>query len=128
MTWPLRRFLAPVLAGSIVCTGLLFGWTMVQDLRAPHLADTARVWPFMLLFEALGLVLLVPLASVIFKWSPSKLLRPFLFAVVGSVIGVVLILPISVARPTFPEILLPLACGAVSALIWLAFNREPFRG
>jgi hypothetical protein len=101
----------------------------MQEPRTPHISDMARLWSFIIVFEGLGLMLLVPIALALGLLSHSivKPAYPLLVGVLGSAIGVILVLPISVGAPTFPDILLPVTCGAISALIWLAFNRDVVR-
>ena len=118
---PFRPLVAPLIIGSILCTGLLFGGDMM-DGRRPYLADYATVWAAMLAFVGLGYLLLAPVARAIFNGVEQQWLRLSLVALAGALIAVVLILPISIAAPTYPGVLLPISLGAVSALIWFAFN------
>ena len=118
---PFRPLVAPVIIGSILCTALLFGWDMM-DGRRPYLEDYVTVWAAMLVFVGLGYLLLAPIARAIFNGVEQQWLRVSLLALAGALIAVVLVLPLSLAGPSFPGVLLPISFGAVSALIWFAFN------
>lgn len=99
---------------------------MAADNRwALHISDVAHVWPFILLFEAVGVALLLPLGLALLRRPLPTLLYPFLLAIAGSAIGALLMVPISIGGVGLPT--LPMACGALSALVWLAFNRAPIR-
>mgnify|MGYP007100029306 FL=1 len=129
MPWLLRRVLAPFITSSIVCTVLLLVWTTVAaDTETPlRLSDAALASLFILPFEAIGLIILLPIALVICDRSGSRLLCSVLLVIVGSAIGVGVVLPIA-STTTVLELSLPAACGAANALIWFAINRDAVRG
>ena len=81
----------------------------------------------MLAFVGLGYLLLAPIARAIFNRVKQQWLRLSLVAIVGALIAVVLTLPLSLAGPTFRGVLLAVSFGAVSALIWFAFNGRSAR-
>jgi hypothetical protein len=125
MPWLVRRFLVPFALGSLACTILLLVWAIwSSDTEVSlHLHDFALAALFVLPFEAVGLALLVPIALLLGGLSLPTPFYPLLLAVLGSALGTLVVLPIS-DRPYFLELTLPASCGALSALIWFAFNRD----
>jgi hypothetical protein len=107
---------------------LLLVWTTVAaDTETPfRLSDAALFSLFILPFEAIGLIILLPIALVICDRSGSRLLCSVLLVIVGSAIGVGVVLPIT-STTTVLELSLPAACGAANALIWFAINRDAVR-
>jgi hypothetical protein len=124
MNWLLRRLLTPILVGSVASTALLFIWDTPVDKRwALNIVDLVNVWPFVLLFQAVGLTLLLPLGLYLVKRSTPPAQSSLVLAIAGSAIGALLMLPISVGGIGLPS--LPMACGALGALVWSGFNRGP---
>jgi len=128
VTWVFRRLLIPFAVGSVLCTALLLVWVISgSDTGAGvGLHDLVLAALFILPFEAVGLVLLVPIALLLCDLSLPRHVLPLLLAVVGAALGIVVVLPIS-DRPYLMEFTLPATCGALSALVWFAFNRDANR-
>jgi hypothetical protein len=128
MVWIVRRLLVPFALGSVVCTILLLVWAIwgsdtEVSIGLHGFAFAALV---ILPFQAVGLALLVPIALLLCDLSLPRPVYPILLAVVGAALGTVVVLPIS-ERPHFLELILPATCGAVSALVWFAFNRDAIK-
>jgi hypothetical protein len=124
MNWLFRRLLTPLLVGSVASTALLFIWdTPVDERWALNIGDVVTVWPFVLLFQAVGLTLLLPLGLYLVRRSTPPLQLSSVLAIAGSAIGALLMLPISVGGIGLPS--LPMTCGALGALVWSGFNRGP---
>jgi hypothetical protein len=128
MTWVVRRLLIPFAVGSMVCTTLLLVWAISGSGTGAGvgLHDLVLAALFILPFEAVGLVLLVPIALLLCDLSLPRHVLPLLLAVVGAALGIVVVLPIS-DRPYLMELTLPATCGALSALVWFGFNRDANR-
>ena len=127
MIWLLRRLLGPFVIGSIVCATLLLLWTWTTEIEASaRLPDAALAFLFMLPFQAVGLILLLPLALALGNRTLRVRFYPVLLALIGSVLGVVVVLPIMDA-PSFLEIALAATCGAVSAIVWFVINLDVAR-
>jgi hypothetical protein len=90
------------------------------------LHDFAHAALLILPFQAVGLGLLVPIALLLCNLSLPRPAYPMLLAVVGAALGTVVVLPIS-DWPYLLELTLPATCGALSALVWLAFNRDAIK-
>ena len=125
MVWIARRLVAPFAVGSIICIFLLLVWaSRASDAKASlSLHDVALAGLFVLPFQVVGLLLLVPIALLLCGLTLPRPAYPMLLAIVGAALGAVVVLPIS-DRPSLLELSLPAACGALSALVWFAFNRD----
>jgi len=125
MIWTLRRVLVPFAIGGGVGIALLLVWTIWGSDAEVSVGvhDLALAALFVLPFEAVGLALLVPIALLLGGLSLPTPFCPLLLAILGSALGTLVVLPIS-DRPYFLELTLPASCGALSALIWFAFNRD----
>jgi hypothetical protein len=128
MTWILRRVLVPFVVGSVVCAVLLLAWAIWGSDTEVSLGihDYALAALLVLPFQAIGLCMLVPIALFLGDLSLPRLVYPMLLSVVGAALGTVVILPIS-DSPYFLELTLPATCGALSALVWFAFNRDAIK-
>jgi hypothetical protein len=128
MAWVVRRLLIPFAVGSVVCTFLLLGWAIWGTDTEVTLGvrDFALAALFVAPFLAVGLGMLVPIALLLRDLPLPRLLYPLLLAAIGALLGAVVVLPIS-NQPYFLELSLPAACGALSALVWFAFNRDAIR-
>jgi hypothetical protein len=125
MVWLGRRFLVPFAVGSAVCAILLLVWTIFPsdtEVRI-NLQDFAFTVLLILPFQVAGLCLFVPVALLLSDLSLPKPIYPILLVVVGAILGSVVVLPVS-ERPYFLDVTLAASCGALSAVIWLAFNRD----
>jgi uncharacterized membrane protein YjfL (UPF0719 family) len=78
---------------------------------------------FSLLFEAIGFVLFLPLALFLSNLMLRRLELPWALALIGCLIGVVVVLPIS-DKPSLCELAVPAFCGAATALVWFVINRR----
>lgn len=90
------------------------------------LRDFAFAALLILPFQAVGLGLLVPIALLVCDLSLPRPLYPILLAVIEAALGTVVVLPIS-DRPYLLELALSATCGALSALVWFAFNRDAIK-
>jgi hypothetical protein len=124
MVWMTRRLLIPFAVGSVVCTIflLIVALSGTDTEVSLGLHDLALAGLFVLPFQAVGLALLVPIALLLCGLSLPRPAYPILLAIVGAALGAAIVLPIS-DRP-LPGLGLPSACGALSGLIWFAFNRD----
>lgn len=123
MSWLLRRLLLPFILGSIVCTTLLLVWELPGSEIPQMLGSPAELWfvaVFPVLFQVIGLAVVVPAARILRQFSLRTSVSAVVLTVLGSAIWVLVALPID-ERLTLPEFA---ALGAVSALIWLALNRD----
>jgi hypothetical protein len=128
MVWAVRRVLIPFAVNGVVGIVLLLAWTIWgsdTEVRV-GLHDFALATLFVLPFQAVGLALLVPIALLLCDLSLPKGVYPTLLAVVGAAVGMVVVLPIS-DRPHFLDFTLPATCGALSALVWFAFNQDAIK-
>lgn len=125
MVWAVRRLLVPFAVGGFVSTVLLLVWANWGGDTGVGvgLHDLALAALFILPFQTAGLALLVPIALLLCGLSLPKPVYPMLLAFVGAALGTVVVLPIS-DRPQLLELTLPAICGASSALVWFAFNRD----
>ena len=128
MIWMVRRLLVPFALGSVVCTILLLVWGIwVSDTEVSiGLHDLAFAALLILPFQAVGLGLFVPIVLLLCDLELSRPIYPILLAVVGAALGMVVVLPFS-ERLYFLELTLPATCGAFSALVWFAFNRDAIK-
>jgi peptidoglycan/LPS O-acetylase OafA/YrhL len=128
MVWVLRRVLIPFAAGGVVGIALLLAWTVWgSDTEVSvGLHDLALAALFVLPFQAAGLAILVPIALFLCDLPLPRPLYPALLAVVGAAFGIAVVLPIS-DRPHFLDFTLPATCGALSALVWFAFNQDAMK-
>jgi hypothetical protein len=127
MVWFLRRFVAPFALGTIICAALFLIWGAYTFDGASSIKsnDVVLAILFVAPFEAMGLILLLPIALALCHLAfPRPIVLVFL-AALGSILGVVVLWPMS-DRPGSFE-LLPAACGALSALAWIAFNQDALR-
>jgi hypothetical protein len=76
---------------------------------------------FPFFFEAIGLVLFVPIALFLSDRLPRDRFLPVIL-LIGAAIGAVVSLPIS--QPNLRDLTLPMLCGAASALVWFVINRR----
>lgn len=121
------RLLASFAVGGIACTGVFVAWLAIEDWRAPHLLDVVHLLPFILLFQAIGLIFLVPIGSLIQILPVPRFLHGLIVVAVGAVIGRALMIPIDFSGHMSFLAPLPMACGAVSALVWVGLNHERVR-
>ena len=128
MAWVIRRFLAPFAVGSVFCTVLLLAWVVWgSDAQGSLGLHDFAFGAFLILpFQAIGLGLLLPIALLLCNIPLPRPVYPMLLALVGAALGAVVVLPIS-GRPDFLELTLPAICGALSALVWFAFNRDAIK-
>jgi hypothetical protein len=128
MTWLVRRLLVPLVVGSILCSALLLFWMVAgSDTGATiRLSDAAFAALLVLPSEAIGLIILLPIALALCSRSVPQAALALLLAIVGSCIGAALAMPISDA-PSLQDFALPAACGSISALVWFALNRDVTR-
>jgi hypothetical protein len=129
MIWPIKRLIIPLVLNTMICVVMLQVWIALETEGWPPSirASDFAVFMFLLLpFEALGLVLLLPIALFVCDLSLPRLLYPTLLMVAGGALGVVVVLPTS-ERPFGPDLVLPATCGATSALIWIALNRDAIK-
>lgn len=124
VVWLFRRLLIPFALGTIVCAAIFIVWALAATESQANvtLRDIFFATYFIMPFEALGLLLLLPIALVIGDRLPWPL-SVLLLVLIGALLGVALVLPISEA-PTLLDFALPATCGAVSALIWFLVNRD----
>jgi hypothetical protein len=127
MVWVIRRLIVPFAVGSVVCTAFLLIWVnWGADAEVIfRLNDLLVAVLFILPLEAVGLALLVPVALLICHLSLPRKAYPVLIAVTGAVLGIVL-MPLSF-EPYLLEFTLPATCGALSALVWFAFNQDAIK-
>jgi hypothetical protein len=128
MGWAIRRVLVPFAVGGVVDIFFLLAWTIWgSDTEVSvGLHDLTLAALFVLPFQAVGLVLLVPIALLLCDLSLPKPIYPTLLAVVGAALGIVVVLPIT-DRPHFLDFTLPATCGALSALVWFGFNQDAIK-
>lgn len=129
MGWVLRRLLLPFAVGSVICASLLLIWGIWSaDAKAPLSPyDIAFVTLLVMPYQAVGVGLLAPMALLLCDLELPRPMYPIILGVIGSVLGLIVTLPIT-DRPDLPEFILPATCGALSALVWLAFNRNAITG
>lgn len=121
------RLLAAFAVGGIACTGLFVTWLAIEDWRAPDLLDVIHLLPFILLFQAVGLVCLVPIDRIMKILQLPRFLHGLTVVAVGAVIGRALMIPIDFSGHMSFFAPLPMACGALSALVWTGLSRERVR-
>jgi NAD/NADP transhydrogenase beta subunit len=126
MIWVWRRLVLPFLVGGTVCTVILLLIVMGSEAARPTFADLKLAALLVLPFEALGLILLVPIALALRNQSLPRWMLATLVVLIGSALGVVIVLPISDGTP-IQAFSLPATLGAASAAIWFALNREVMR-
>lgn len=124
--WLWRRLLYPFVVASIVCTALLLALVFASEGATPTFSDLKLAALMVLPFEALGLILLLPIALALRSQSLPRDVYAALVVLIGPAIGVAIVLPLSDGSP-IQAFTLPAAFGAVSASIWLALNREAIR-
>lgn len=128
MVWVVRRLIIPFAVGSVISTTLLLLWTIWGTNTEVSLGfhDLAFAALLVLPFQAVGLGLFVPIALLLGDMSLQRPVYAALLAAVGAALGTVAVLPIS-DRIYLLELTLPAACGAISALVWFAFNRDAIK-
>jgi hypothetical protein len=126
MHWLFRRILAPFCLGTMVCSVLLIIFPYIGPDKPEgvfHWYDFIMVTLVIALFEAVGLVLLLPVALLLCDVLMPRFLRLSLITATGSILGIIVILPIT-DGPIAIDLVLPAFCGAASALIWYALNSD----
>ena len=126
MAWVIRRIALPFVVGSALCIILLLAlvfWTGDAGLSL-RLHDLELVALFVVLFQAAGLALFVPTALLLVRSSIQGPKYLILLALLGAVLGIVVMLPIMSAGRRLIDLSLPAGCGALSALVWFAFNQN----
>jgi hypothetical protein len=128
MIWVVRRLLVLFAASSAVCMIIvLVAATWLSESSSSLAAhDFTLAALFVLPFQAVGFAMLVPTALLLSGLSLPRPVYPMLLALVGAALGTVLVLPFSDA-PSLLDLTLPATCGALSALVWFAFNRNAIR-
>lgn len=128
MKWLFRRLFGPFAVGSLVCILLLLAWTKVAagTRVAIGFPETALASLFILPFEAIGLALLLPIGLGLRNMLLPRRVKWLLLVIIGAMLGIVVVLPIIDFNnmPALLELALPAACGALSAGVWFAFNRD----
>jgi len=124
MTWLVRRLLAPFLVGSAVCIALLFVQAVPMVTRPVDLFDLKLAGLIVVPFEAIGLIMLLPIALALRHRSLSHRFYLVLLAGIGAAISIVVVMPIAEGIPSSTNLLLAMTCGAASALVWFVFNRD----
>ena len=128
MSWVVRRLLVGFAVGNVVCTILLLVWTVPGSDAAVSvgLRDLAFAGLVILPFQAVGLGVLFqsPCLYVTCRFQ-GRLIRCF-WRSWERRCGTVVVLPIS-ESPYFLELTLPATCGALSALVSFAFNRDAIK-
>lgn len=126
--WFVRRLLAPFVLGTVVCAAFFLIWVAVtiDGTWHPTSRDIVDATVIIFPFEAVGLILLVPIAFLLFRSNLRPPLQVVLLIAVGSAVGAL------VAGPLFSglsllQFSLPATCGALSALVWTALNRDLIR-
>jgi hypothetical protein len=125
MIWLLRRLLGSLLVATAICTALVFAWVLPTLNTGPALtfSDVAMGYFIMLPFAVVGMILLLPIALALRSLALPEWIHPLLIIVVGAALGIVVVFPIG-NGPPLQDFTLATACGAASALVWLAFNRD----
>jgi hypothetical protein len=125
MDWFLRRFLYPLIVGSVACAAPLILFLAEMAGSPPSLRLEDAWWTLLVIlpFEALGLMLLLPIGLLVSKQPLSHLLAVCTVILVGAGIGIAVALPVSNA-PMHQDFALSAMFGAVSAAIWLRINRD----
>ncbi len=128
MIWIVRRLLVPFAVGSAVSIVLLLIWALWMDDSGVsfRIHDFALAAGFVLPFQLVGFALLVPIALLLCNLPLPKSAYPALLATVGAALGITVVLPIS-DEPNFLDLTLLATCGALSALVWFAFNRDAIK-
>jgi len=126
--WIVQRIILPFVAGAAVGIGLLLVWLIANTDTTTGfvLRDFALIALLVLPFQAVGLVLLVPIALLLCSLSFPKPVYPALVVLVGAALGVVVMLPISDGSNLL-DFTLPATCGAISAIIWFLLNRDAIK-
>jgi len=117
------------MVGSFACAALLilFIITMADTPQSLRLEDLWVTVALILPFEALGLILLLPIALFVCKQSLPFALTAAAVTLVGAGIGPAIGLPLSNA-PMHQDLALPATFGALSAAIWLSLNGDAVQG
>ncbi|URD60708.1 hypothetical protein M8312_13160 [Sphingomonas sp. KRR8] len=128
MNWTLRRIVGPLALGTVLGTVALLVWTMWgRDVGGDFRLDGLAVLVlFVFPFQIVGLALLLPVALLLCDMALPRPLYGVLLPMVGALLGVAVVLPI-VDRAPLLDSALPAACGAMSSIAWLAFNRDAIR-
>lgn len=116
------------MVGSAVCIVLLLIWAIwVSETEVSFGTHDFLFTALLILpFQAIGLCLLIPIALLLCDLSLPRPVYPMLLALIGALLGPVVILPVS-DRLYFLDLTLPATCGALSALVWFAFNRDAIK-
>jgi hypothetical protein len=128
MSWAIRRLFGPFAAGTVVCTVFLLVWVNwgAGAEASFRLNDVEVAALFILPLEAVGLAMLVPVALLICHLSLPRKAYPILITVTGAMLGMMMMMPLS-DTPYLLEFALPVTCGALSGLVWFAFNLDAIK-
>lgn len=115
MNWTLRRIVGPLALSTVLGTVALLVWTVWgRDVGGDFgLGGLAFLALLVFPFQIVGLALLLLVALLLCGMSLPRPAYGVLLPIVGALLGIAVVLPISERAPLL-DFALPAACGAIS--------------